>query len=178
MEESSKQPEEHSSLSLALHNSSSTLAPEPSGPFHTPDLHSKGTRWRHSNAVDLDPEGKTQDESNLEAEGVEEIMLNQLLETSNEGMLKEIADKAFFKLAIKNGINSNPGNFASTSVMAMKRLQEAGKNNLLYKFAECIAKSRPGTQECLMPLDKMPFGLIEYQLEFFTCTNSDQVLCD
>jgi len=96
-------------------------------------------------------------------------MINQLL---------EIADKAFCKLAIKNGSSSNPGDFASNSVMAMKRLQAAEKNNLLYKFAECIAKRRPGSQEYLMQLDKMPFGPIEYQLEFFTCTNSDQVLCD
>jgi len=35
-------------------------------------------------------------------------MINQLPEKSNEGMLKKIADKAFIKLAIQNGINSNP----------------------------------------------------------------------
>ena len=181
MEESSKQPGGHSNPSLQLHESSSTLNPEPTAEHdnlvNTPGLDPKGNCSHQANALVLAPTGQSLDKSNLEGAGVEEIMINQLIEKSSEGILQKIADKAFHKLAIKNGINSNPGDFASNSVMAMKRLQAAGKNNLLYKFAECIARNRPGSQECLMPLDKMPFGLIEYQLEFFTCTNSDQVLC-
>ena len=179
MEESSKQPGVHSNPSLQLHESSSTSNPKPTAE-HDNLLNTPGTQGKCShqaNALVLDPAGQSLDNSNLEAAGVKEIMINQLIEKSNEGILQKIADKAFHKLAIKNGINSNPADFASNSVMAMKRLQAAGKNNLLYKFAECIARNRPGSHECLMPLDKMPFGLIEYQLEFFTCTKSYQVLC-
>lgn len=181
MEESSKQPGGHSKPSSELHESSSTLNPEPTiqhdNLLNTPGLHPKEQCLHHMNALVLDPIRQNQDEGNVNAAG-DEIMINQLMETSNEDTLQKIANKAFHKLAIKNGINSNPGDFASNSVMAMKRLQDAGKNNLLYKFAECIARNRPGSQDCLMPLNKMPFGLIEYQLEFFTCTNSDQVFCD
>jgi len=146
MEESSKQSDGHISPSFKLQDSSSTLDLQPTRQYDN-----------HFNTP------------GLEADGVDEIMINQLLETSNEGILQKIADKAFYELAVKNGISSNPEDFASTSVMAMKRLQAAGKNNLLYKFAECIAKNRPGSQERPMPINKMPFGLIEYQLEFFTC---------
>ena len=180
MEESSKQRTGHAGPPLELHGSSSTSDPEPSrqqiDQFNTPGFDPKRKSCHHSKALELDPKGQSEDDSNLEADGVEGIIINQLLDTSNESILQKIADKAFHKLAIKNDITSNPADFASNSVMAMKRLQAAGKNNLLYKFAECIAKKWPGSQECLMPMDKMPSGLIEYQLEFFTCTNSDQVL--
>ena len=94
------------------------------------------------------PEEKLQDAT---TEGVEEI-LNRVLETSEESTLLRIADKAFAKLAFKNNINSNPADFVTLSLTAMKRLESAGKNNLLYKFGECIAKTRPGSEECLMPL--------------------------
>eukprot|EP00058_Branchiostoma_floridae_P027248 XP_002612739.1 hypothetical protein BRAFLDRAFT_97281 [Branchiostoma floridae] len=36
-------------------------------------------------------------------------------------------------------------------------------------------RNRPGTDEPLMPLERMPFGLVQYQIDFFTCTNVQQV---
>lgn len=74
---------------------------------------------------------------------------------------------AFLELAVRNGINSNPANFAELAVQAMRHLQVNGKNNLLYKFAQCIATKRPGSDESLFPQDRMPFGMVEYQIEFF-----------
>ena len=52
----------------------------------------------------------------------------------------------------KNGINSNPANFAELAVQAIKHLQEKGKSNLLYKFAVCIANNRPGSNGSLFLL--------------------------
>ena len=57
----------------------------------------------------------------------------------------------------------------------MKKLQVQKKNNLVYKFVFCIAKNRPGSDETLFPIDRMPFGLVEYQIEFFSLTNIMQV---
>ena len=85
--------------------------------------------------------------------------------------LKELADLAFLELAKRKGIDSNPADFASLAVEGMKRLQEKKKGNLIYKFAMCIGKNQPGTQQSLFPLDRMPFGLVEYQIEFFSATN-------
>ena len=85
------------------------------------------------------------------------------------------ANLVFLKLALKNGINSNPANFAELAVCAMKPLQENGKNNLVYKFALCIATNRPGSNDSLFPLNRMPFGMVEYQTEFFSSTNIMQV---
>lgn len=80
-------------------------------------------------------------------------------------------------LATEIGIDSNPRDFVPLFLEAMRRLQEKGKSNLIYKFSACVGKNRPGTiHQPLMPLDRMPFGLVEYVVEFFTCTNIHQVL--
>ncbi|KAI8517539.1 hypothetical protein Bbelb_035560 [Branchiostoma belcheri] len=39
----------------------------------------------------------------------------------------------------------------------------------------CVGQNRQGTDEPLMPLNRMPFGLVQYQIEFFTCTNVQQI---
>ncbi|KAL9977123.1 hypothetical protein ACROYT_G014496 [Oculina patagonica] len=57
----------------------------------------------------------------------------------------------------------------------MKRLQNKGENSLVYTFCACVGKDRPGKEVTLMLLERMPFGLLEYSNEFFTCTNIHQV---
>ena len=83
-----------------------------------------------------------------------------------------LLDKLFCNLAAQAGLKSNLNTFVSLSIEAMKKLQTAGKHNLVYKWPKCIVgdKGKP-----FMALDKMPFGLIEYQMEFFTATNVMQV---
>lgn len=55
--------------------------------------------------------------------------------------------------------------FISLSVTAMQKLATLGKENLIYKWPRCIALTRPESEESLMPLQRMPFGLIEYQID-------------
>ena len=93
---------------------------------------------------------------------------------SDESRL-ELADKLVKDIADHQGIDSNPGKFVSLSLQAMKRLQDIGKSNIVYKFSQAIALDRPGSQTPLMPLTRMPFGLIQYNIEFFTATNVHQV---
>ena len=51
-------------------------------------------------------------------------------------------------------------NFAELAMHAMKRLQDNGKNNLIYKFALCISSNRPGSNDSLFPINRMPFGMV------------------
>ena len=103
--------------------------------------------------------------------------LKNAISVLDDASLSDVANVSFLKLAVKNGIDTNPADFASQSIRAMKQLQEHGKNNLLYKFAFCIANSRPGSDVPLFPLTRMPFGLVEYQIGFFSVTNIAQVGC-
>ena len=98
-----------------------------------------------------------------------------VISSLDDAQLTELANLCFLELALKSGIDSNPADFASLSVNAMKKLQVQKKNNLVYKFVFCIAKNLPGSDETLFPMDRMPFGLVEYQIEFFSTTNIMQV---
>ena len=58
---------------------------------------------------------------------------------------------------------------------AMKRLEDNSKPNLVLKFCQGLARDRPNNAGQLIPIHRMPFGLIQYCIEFFTCTNVMQV---
>ncbi|XP_031572632.1 uncharacterized protein LOC116306685 [Actinia tenebrosa] len=81
----------------------------------------------------------------------------------------------FLKLANDACITTNPSNFASLALKAIMVLEEHGKSNLLYKFAYCLATNPPGISRPLFDPTRMPFGLVEYQIEFFSCTNITQI---
>lgn len=66
-----------------------------------------------------------------------------------------------------------------TKIQAMQVLADAEKpHDLVYKFARCISDKRPDSNTSLMPLDRMPFGLVQYQIEFFTANYVNQVRDD
>lgn len=98
--------------------------------------------------------------------------LASILETDG---LENLLNKLFLQLALAHNITSNPSNFCSLSIKAMELLQKNNKNNLLYKFASAVCNTKPGTDEPVFPMDRMPFGLVEYQIEFFSCTHIRQV---
>ena len=83
-----------------------------------------------------------------------------------------LLDKQFVDVAIAEGIDTNPADFASISLGAMKVLQESEKPNLIYKWSKCVLGE---DGKSLIPLHGMPFGLMQYQMEFFTSTNVMQV---
>lgn len=85
-------------------------------------------------------------------------------------------DEAFLQLAIKKGVTSNPRHFASISIKAMQRLQLEKKPNLVYKFSEMLTLQKCGNPaEPVIQLGRMPFGLIEYVIQFFV-THVKQVI--
>ena len=65
--------------------------------------------------------------------------------------------------------------FIQLSLQAMKSLEVNGKSNLVIKFCQCLANDRPDKSGSLMPIHRMPFGLIQHCIEFFTSTNVMQV---
>ena len=87
-----------------------------------------------------------------------------------------VLDKLFVWVACKKSITSNPRTFVSLSLNSMKRLEDNGKPNLAFKFCQGVALDRPDKSGPLIPIHRMPFGLIQYCIEFFTCTNVMQVI--
>ena len=85
------------------------------------------------------------------------------------------ADEIFLHLADLQGETCNPVNYVSLSLEAMKTLSVISKSSLVCKFVHMLGTKRPGSEEPLIPIDRMPFGLIQYQIEFFSSTNVMQV---
>ena len=86
-----------------------------------------------------------------------------------------ILDKLYIWTAGKTGVTSNPRTFVQLSLDAMKRLEDNGKVNLVFKFCQGLALNRPDKSGPLIPIHRMPFGLMQYCIEFFTCSNVMQV---
>ena len=82
-----------------------------------------------------------------------------------------IIEQLYSWLASKNGLESNVLGFVQLSLAAMKRLEASNKVNLVIKFCQMLANDRPDKSGPLIPLDRMAFGLLQYCIEFFTCTN-------
>jgi hypothetical protein len=78
-------------------------------------------------------------------------------------------------LFISKEIDTNPVDFITLSLQAMVELQSANKPNILYKLAFCIGTKQPGSNTTLFPMYRMPFGLVQYQIDFFSCTNISQI---
>ena len=91
-----------------------------------------------------------------------------------EEHLLDLTQKLFLKLAKRKEITSNPADFVPLSLEGMKKLEDLGKANLIYKFSQSLAKDREGTKMPLLPVDRMPFGLIDYVIQFYTCTDARQ----
>eukprot|EP00112_Aurelia_sp_Birch-Aquarium-sp1_P015505 Seg3441.2 transcript_id=Seg3441.2/GoldUCD/mRNA.D3Y31 product="hypothetical protein" protein_id=Seg3441.2/GoldUCD/D3Y31 len=92
---------------------------------------------------------------------------------NGERQEKALLDELYAKVAKTSGITSNPRDFASLSISAMLELQGANKPNLVYQWVKCILR-RTGAS-ALLPVNRMPFGLLQYQMEFFSCTNISQI---
>lgn len=86
-----------------------------------------------------------------------------------------ILDRLYTRAARKIGITSNPQTFVQLSMNAMTRLEENSKPNLVLKFCQGLAMDRSNNEGPLIPTHRMPFGLIQYCIEFFACTNVMQV---
>ena len=83
-------------------------------------------------------------------------------------------DGTFLSLAMKNGLSSKPKYFVSNSIKAMKRLSSENKPNLVYKFSQMLTLQK-ATNSPVIQLDRMPFRLLEYVIQFFTVSNVNQV---
>ena len=63
--------------------------------------------------------------------------------------------------------------FIDVSLCAMKALLDEG-NNLLHCMSGCFQRA-DSQQETRMPLDRMPLGLIDYNLRFFSFNSSQKL---
>ena len=92
-----------------------------------------------------------------------------LLSTAPEREKAQVVCKLMQALAAPSSARV-PTEFIAQSLLAMQRLQEAGRSNVLALLAKSLGTMRPDGVESLMPICRMPLGLIEYAVNFFAST--------
>ena len=62
---------------------------------------------------------------------------------------------------------SVPSDFLELVNHGMHHLKEHGRSNLIYQLAKCVGTMRADGSDSLLPVKRMPTGLIEYVVNFF-----------
>ncbi|CAC5363788.1 unnamed protein product [Mytilus coruscus] len=88
---------------------------------------------------------------------------------------KQFLDQMFESVAEEEGLKIGTARFTSLSLLAMKTLTDNEKPNLVKYFVKCLGTKRPNSQEPLMPVTGMPFGLIQHQIQFFCASDIRQI---
>ena len=68
-----------------------------------------------------------------------------------------------------------PSDFLKLTRDAVYNLKKQGRSNLVYQLARCLGTNRDDGTDTLLPVKRMPTGLIEYIVGFFNAENLQQV---
>ena len=86
-----------------------------------------------------------------------------------------------FKLAVmEHGsefFNFMNPDFIEKSLNAMISLFDAGKHNIVYHLCETLQR-QDSNGDTRLPLDRMPYGLLDYNIRFFSSSQTRQLVCE
>lgn len=68
-----------------------------------------------------------------------------------------------------------PPDFLNFVFCAAQQLRDCGRLNVLYLLAKGLATIRPDRSDSVIPVKRMPMGLLEYTIGFFTVNSIQQV---
>lgn len=95
-------------------------------------------------------------------------------ELNNEGQL-DLLSQLFSHIGINSSIIV-PDDFLILAYKGMKELQDGNRSNVLYSLAKALGTKRPDGSDSLIPIRRMPMGMIEYCCNFFSATQLEQVI--
>lgn len=116
-------------------------------------------------------------QSSTEVQGVEEIFAfcrNEIAKLESEQQVYVIS-QLFSYFSLNNSRLIVPGDFLFLAQRAMRELKGAGRSNVVYNLVKAIGTKRPDGSDSLLPVRRMPMGLLEYCGIFFTSTRLEQV---
>ena len=65
--------------------------------------------------------------------------------------------------------------FIQLSLSAMAHLKSCGRSNVIYGLVKCLGTMRSDGSDSLLPAKRMPLGLIEHCVDFFSAPSSHTV---
>lgn len=71
-----------------------------------------------------------------------------------------------------------PEDFLELAIRGMQYLHESGRSNVIYTIAKAVGTMRSDNSDSLLPVKRMPMGLVEYIVNFFTSSCIQEVSTD
>ena len=72
-------------------------------------------------------------------------------------------------------VRNIPVDFLRLAAEGMQNLHTAGRSNTIYLLTKALGTKRADESDTLLPLKRMPMGLIEYTAAFFTASSVQKV---
>ena len=91
------------------------------------------------------------------------------------GVKLDILSLLFSEVAKGFPMPDVPQDFLRLSMAAMHRLHTSGRSNTVYLLAKALGTMRADDSDSLLPVSRMPMGLLEYTIAFFAATSIQQV---
>jgi len=99
----------------------------------------------------------------------------QLIETLQPNEQCTVLSALFDMFVQKSTTLKHASNFIEFAVEGMNHLKECNRSNAIYLLAKSLGTLRPDGSDSLLPARRMPMGLIEYCVNFFSATTVQQV---
>lgn len=71
-----------------------------------------------------------------------------------------------------------PEGFLELAIRGMQHLHGSGRSNVIYAMAKAVGTMRRDNSDSLLPVKRMPMGLVEYIVNFFTSSSIQKVYND
>ena len=85
----------------------------------------------------------------------------------------EVLSLLFSKVSRQNV----PSDFLSLATSGIRNLSDAGRSNSIYLLAKDLRTKRSDGADTLLPVKRMPMGLIDYTIAFFTASAEGIAAC-
>ena len=82
----------------------------------------------------------------------------------------------FAFIAAQSQVEGVDDAFIELSLKAMKNLKEAGRSNIIYGLIRCCSLPDTSGHPTRLPLNRMPTGYIEHQINFFNASHYSNVI--
>jgi hypothetical protein len=72
-------------------------------------------------------------------------------------------------------VRAVPSDFLELVARGMQHLRQKGRTNVIYSMAKAVGTMRSDGSDSLLPTARMPMGLIEYAVNFYTVSSVQKV---
>lgn len=100
--------------------------------------------------------------------------ISELMMQYDDATQLDIISDMFSSYACSQGVHA-PKDFLQLFLNASLHLKTNNRTNVVYGLAKAVGSLRQDGTDSLMPVRRMPMGLVEYLVNFFTADNLSKV---